>query len=130
MVSQTTLRSRLLALATGAGLAAGLMGVTGAQAGQYQVGELDIFFDTTVSLGTSVRTASRNMDFVAEGNGGSRGRVLEMPIEEELKGTLSPGKLADITVLSRNIMTIPEEEILDTEVMYTIIAGKVVYSGN
>jgi len=84
MVSQTTLRSRLLALATGAGLAAGLMGVTGAQAGQYQVGELDIFFDTTVSLGTSVRTASRNMDFVAEGNGG----------RPETRGILS-GELCD-----------------------------------
>ena len=59
MVSQTTLRSRLLALATGVGLAAGLMGVTGAQAEQYQVGELEIFFDTTVSLGASMRTASR-----------------------------------------------------------------------
>ncbi len=48
--------------------------------------------------------------------------------EEDLKGTLSVGKLADITVLSRDIMTIPEAEILDTEVVYTIIGGKVRYS--
>jgi len=47
--------------------------------------------------------------------------------EEDLKGTLSVGKLADITVLSRDIMTIPEEEILETEVVHTIIAGKVRY---
>jgi predicted amidohydrolase YtcJ len=47
--------------------------------------------------------------------------------EEELKGTLTPGKLADITVLSRDIMTIPEEEIPDVEVMYTIIGGEVRY---
>ena len=48
--------------------------------------------------------------------------------EEELKGTLTPGKLADITVLSRDIMTIPEEEIPDAEVVYTIIGGEVRYS--
>jgi predicted amidohydrolase YtcJ len=49
--------------------------------------------------------------------------------EEDLKGTLSVGKLADITVLSRDILTIPDDEILGTEVVYTIIAGEVRYSG-
>jgi predicted amidohydrolase YtcJ len=47
--------------------------------------------------------------------------------EEELKGSLSPGKMADVTVLSRDIMTIPADEILDTEVLYTIVAGEVLY---
>ncbi len=47
--------------------------------------------------------------------------------EENLKGSLIPGKLADITVLSRNIMQIPEEQIPGTEVMYTIVGGKVMY---
>ncbi len=70
MVSRNTLRSRLLALATGAGLAVGLLGVTGAQAAQYQIGELDIFLDTTVSVGASVRTASRIDAFLPSGNGG------------------------------------------------------------
>ncbi len=45
--------------------------------------------------------------------------------EEDNKGILTPGKLADITVLSRDIMTIPEDEILSTEIAYTIIGGKV-----
>lgn len=45
--------------------------------------------------------------------------------EEDIKGTLTPGKLADITVLSKDIMTIPEDEILSTEVVYTIIGGKI-----
>ena len=45
--------------------------------------------------------------------------------EEEIKGSLTPGKLADITVLSRDIMTIPEEEIPDTDVLYTIVGGEV-----
>ena len=47
--------------------------------------------------------------------------------EEKIKGTLTPGKLADITVLSQDIMTIPEDEILNTEVVYTIIGGKIKY---
>jgi predicted amidohydrolase YtcJ len=47
--------------------------------------------------------------------------------EEHIKGTLTPGKLADITVFSQDIMTIPEEEILHTDIAYTIIGGKVRY---
>ena len=47
--------------------------------------------------------------------------------EEEIKGSLSIGKLADITVLSKNILTIPEDEIPATEIVYTIVGGKVMY---
>jgi predicted amidohydrolase YtcJ len=47
--------------------------------------------------------------------------------EEKLKGSLETGKLADITVLSRDIMTVPEDEILSTDVLYTIVGGKVMY---
>ncbi len=49
--------------------------------------------------------------------------------EEDIKGTLTPGKLADIVVLSRDILTIPEAEIPSTEVVYTIVGGKVMYEG-
>jgi hypothetical protein len=48
--------------------------------------------------------------------------------EEDLKGSLAPGKLADVTVLSKDIMTVPEEQIPRTEVLYTIVAGKVVFA--
>ena len=48
--------------------------------------------------------------------------------EEDIKGSLTPGKLADIVILDRDIMTIPEEQILDTRVLHTIVGGKVVYS--
>ena len=48
--------------------------------------------------------------------------------EEDLKGSLTPGKYADITVLSRDIMTVPVEEILGTEVVLTIVGGEVRYS--
>jgi len=47
--------------------------------------------------------------------------------EESLKGSLTPGKLADITVLSRDILTCPEEEIRTTRVLFTIVGGKVLY---
>lgn len=48
--------------------------------------------------------------------------------EEKQKGSLETGKLADITVLSRDILTVPEDQISGTEVVYTIIGGKIVYS--
>ena len=48
--------------------------------------------------------------------------------EETVKGSLTPGKLADITVLSKDILTVPEEEIAGAEVVYTIVGGKVMYS--
>jgi predicted amidohydrolase YtcJ len=47
--------------------------------------------------------------------------------EEDIKGSLTPGKLADVTVLSRDIMTVPEDEIPGTEIVYTIVGGEVVY---
>jgi predicted amidohydrolase YtcJ len=48
---------------------------------------------------------------------------------EHKTGSLTPGKWADITVLSRNIMTAPDDSLLGTNVLYTIVGGKVVYSG-
>ena len=47
--------------------------------------------------------------------------------EDQVKGSLQAGKLADITVLSRDIMTIPEDEIPATDVVYTIVGGKIAY---
>ena len=50
--------------------------------------------------------------------------------EENIKGSLTPGKLADITVFSRDIMTIPEEDILNAQIAYTIIGGEIKYQGS
>jgi predicted amidohydrolase YtcJ len=47
--------------------------------------------------------------------------------EENLKGSITPGKLADLVVLSHDIMTIPEEDIPATKVAYTIVGGKIAY---
>lgn len=48
--------------------------------------------------------------------------------EEKSKGSLEVGKLADILVLSKDIMTIPAEEIPTAKVVTTILGGKVVFS--
>lgn len=50
--------------------------------------------------------------------------------EEDIKGSLEVGKLADVTVLSHDILTVPDEEIADTNVLYTIVGGKVRYRAN
>jgi predicted amidohydrolase YtcJ len=47
--------------------------------------------------------------------------------EENEKGQLAPGMLADIAVHSRDLLTIPPAEILQTETIMTILGGKVVY---
>lgn len=47
--------------------------------------------------------------------------------EEEIKGSISPGKLADLVVLSRDIMSIPESEIRDAVVDLTVLGGGVVF---
>ena len=47
--------------------------------------------------------------------------------EEGIKGTLAAGKLADVTVFTRDLLTCPEEEILSAEVAMTIVGGKVLY---
>jgi len=48
--------------------------------------------------------------------------------EENLKGALMPGKLADVVVLSRDILTCPEDAIRTTKVVYTIVGGTVRYA--
>ena len=47
--------------------------------------------------------------------------------EEKIKGTIEPGKLADFTVFSKDIMTIPEEDILSAEIDMTIVDGKILF---
>jgi predicted amidohydrolase YtcJ len=47
--------------------------------------------------------------------------------EDDQKGSLITGKLADITVLSQDILTIPSDEIPATRVLYTIVGGDIAY---
>jgi predicted amidohydrolase YtcJ len=48
--------------------------------------------------------------------------------EEDRKGTLAPGKLADMVMLSADILRIPPAEVLTTRVKMTILGGEIVYS--
>jgi predicted amidohydrolase YtcJ len=47
--------------------------------------------------------------------------------EEDRRGSIEPGKWADLTVLDHDIMTIPEADILTTRNVMTVIAGEIVY---
>lgn len=47
--------------------------------------------------------------------------------QEKISGSIEAGKLADFTVFSKDLMTVPEPEILTAEVAMTILGGKIVY---
>jgi hypothetical protein len=47
--------------------------------------------------------------------------------EEKIKGSIEVGKLADLAVLSKNLLRIPPQELLKTEVIYTVVNGRIVY---
>lgn len=48
--------------------------------------------------------------------------------EEGTKGSIEVGKLADLAVLSKNLLKVAPKEFLTTQVIYTIVGGKLVYS--
>jgi hypothetical protein len=50
--------------------------------------------------------------------------------EDQVKGSLAPGKLADMVVLSRDILSCSEEDLLDTRVLYTILGGRVRFAAS
>jgi predicted amidohydrolase YtcJ len=47
--------------------------------------------------------------------------------EEDIKGSLTPGKLADIVVLDQDLLTVADDRIMNTNVDLTIVGGTVVY---
>ena len=50
-----------------------------------------------------------------------------LTFEENVKGSLEPGKLADLVVLSDDIMNCPVDKILDLTVLMTMVNGKIVF---
>jgi predicted amidohydrolase YtcJ len=50
--------------------------------------------------------------------------------EEDIKGTVAPGKLADFVVLDRDILEVPDAELAQARVLHTVLAGRVVFSRN
>jgi len=49
--------------------------------------------------------------------------------DEASRGSLTVGKLADVTVLSKDVMTVPEDEIPSARILYTIVGGRVQFTG-
>ena len=47
--------------------------------------------------------------------------------EEKIKGSIEVHKVADLVVLTKNLLSVPPREILDAKVAYTIIGGRIVY---
>ena len=47
--------------------------------------------------------------------------------EEDIKGSIEPGKLADMIVIDQDILSVPHEELKDIQVLTTIADGKIVY---
>ncbi len=72
------------------------------------------FVDQKLSRAQALQTYTTNGAYVA--------------FQDHENGSLTPGKWADIAVLSRDIMTVPADSILGTTVLYTIVGGKVVYT--
>jgi len=50
--------------------------------------------------------------------------------EDDVKGSLEPGKLADVVVLDRDILRVPDDEIPGARPLYTIVGGKVLYASD
>lgn len=50
--------------------------------------------------------------------------------EEKIKGSISAGKLADFTIYNQDLMTVDEDDILNTTIVMTIFDGKIVYELN
>lgn len=51
-------------------------------------------------------------------------------IEEDIRGSIEPGKLADLVILGRDILTCPEEEIKDIRPLKTMVGGEFVFEAS
>jgi predicted amidohydrolase YtcJ len=53
-----------------------------------------------------------------------------LSFEEKMRGTIEPGKAADLIVLDRNLFKIPAQQIHEAKVVLTLLEGKIVYSAS
>ena len=92
---------------------------------QKMVGELVLGADSVIDLNGKIISKPINRDEALK-------MFTKWPsyavFEEDVKGTIEVGKLADFTIFSKDLMTIPAEEIMSSRNMMTIVSGEVVYS--
>jgi predicted amidohydrolase YtcJ len=50
--------------------------------------------------------------------------------EQDIIGSIAPGKQADLVLLDRDVLTVPAEELKGTKVIWTMVGGKTVYHSN
>ena len=50
-----------------------------------------------------------------------------LSFEEHIKGSIEVGKLADLAVLSADLLTVPEDDIRQIQVLMTMVGGKIVF---
>ena len=73
----------------------------------------DFIPEQCISIGEAIKTYTINAAYAA--------------FEENIKGSIEVGKLADFVVLNENPMDVLKERIKEIQVMETIIRGKIVY---
>lgn len=92
-------------------------------------------FNPLVSIWSSITRQTRAAGVLGREQGVTRDEALEMysinpsylTFEEHVKGSIEPGKLADLIVLSDDPLTCPEAAIKDLQVLATVLGGNVVY---
>jgi predicted amidohydrolase YtcJ len=47
--------------------------------------------------------------------------------EQDVIGSLAPGKQADLVLVDRDVLTVSPDELRDTKVVWTMVGGKTVY---
>jgi predicted amidohydrolase YtcJ len=92
-------------------------------------------FPMLLSIWSSVTRGTRDAGVIGPEHGITREEAIRMhtldsayvTFEEQQKGSLEVGKLADLIVLDRDILTCPADEIKDTQVLTTLLGGQVVH---
>ena len=88
---------------------------------------LQWFLDGKTVSGVAIRGAEETPDRAAALRFYTLGSAW-FSFDEKKRGSLEPGKLADLAVLSQDYMTVPVSEIHNTESLLTLVGGKVVYA--